>query len=293
MSPPLKLLRLAALAAATLLVGGPARAWGPIAHQTVNAHAIDTLPKGLKPFYKNHRLELPSLSPEAVVPEEGLDRRFAADRLMSFPFADMPHTEAELKAKFGDAGEKAGRLPWLIEQSYQRLVDAFKANDKNRILAESDQLAGFVADLHNPLALTDNADGQKTEQHGLWARFTTRLPEAMQNRLKLDPDTAHYLDNPRDYVFAMINDTYVWLDNLLYQEDLAHRGQGGYTELYYEMLEQRTGRILRDRLSQAAGDVGSYWYSAWTAAGRPERGPPRSRGRHEAVPRVPRAGVRA
>jgi len=36
------------------------------------------------------------------------------------------------------------------------------------------------------------------------------------------------------------------------------------------MLEQRTGRILRDRLSQAAGDVGSCWYTAWTAAGRPE-----------------------
>ena len=30
------------------------------------------------------------------------------------------------------------------------------------------------------------------------------------------------------------------------------------------------GPILRDRLSQAAGDVGSYWYTAWTAAGRPE-----------------------
>jgi hypothetical protein len=36
------------------------------------------------------------------------------------------------------------------------------------------------------------------------------------------------------------------------------------------MFEQRAGRILRDRLSQAAGDVGSYWYTAWTAAGRPE-----------------------
>jgi len=68
MSQPLKLLRVAALAAAIMLAGGPARAWGPIAHQAVNAHAIDTLPKGLKPFYKNHRLEMPSLSPEAVVP---------------------------------------------------------------------------------------------------------------------------------------------------------------------------------------------------------------------------------
>jgi hypothetical protein len=260
----------AALAAAVALVAVPARAWGPIAHQAINANAIDTLPKGLKPFYKNHRLEMPSLSPEAVLPEEGLDRRFAIDRLLPFPFSDAPRGEAEMKTKLGEAGEKVGRLPWLIDQGYQRLVEAFKAQDKNRILAESDQLAGLVADLHNPLALTDNADGQKTGQHGLWARFTTRLPEAMQNRLKLDPDAAHYLDDPRSYTFAMINDTYVWLDNLLYQEDIAHRGQSGYTELYYEMLEQRVGRILRDRLSQAAGDVGSYWYSAWTAAGRPE-----------------------
>lgn len=268
--PQLKPLGVAALAAAIALVGGPARAWGPIAHQAVNANAIDTLPKGLKPFYKNHRLEMPSLSPEAVLPEEGLDRRFAIDRLLPVPFSDVPHGEAETKTKFGEAGEKVGRLPWLIDQSYQRLVEAFKANDKNRILAESDQIAGLVADLHNPLALTDNADGQKTGQHGLWARFTIRLPEAMQNRLKLDPDAAHFLDDPRTFMFAMINDTYVWLDNLLYQEELARRGQGGYTELYYEMLEQRVGRILRDRLSQAAGDVGSYWYSAWTAAGRPE-----------------------
>lgn len=267
---PLMLPRAAALAAAMALLGGPAQAWGPIAHQVVNANAIDTLPKGLKPFYKSHRLEMPSLSPEAVVPDEGPDRRFAIDRLMPFPFADVPQTEAEMKAKHGEAGEKVGRLPWLIGESYQRLVEAFKAQDKNRILSESDQLAGLVTDLHNPLALTDNSDGQKTEQHGLWARLTTRLPEAMQNRLKLDPDAAHYLDDPRPYVFAMVNDTYIWLDNLLYQENLAHRGQSGYTELYYEMFEQRVGRILRDRLSQAAGDVGSYWYSAWTAAGRPE-----------------------
>jgi hypothetical protein len=270
MSQPRKIACGAALAATVVLAGPEARAWGPVAHQAVNDNAIDTLPKGLKPFYKAHRLEMPSLSPEATIPEEGLDRRFAADRLMPFPFADMPQSEAEIKSKLGEAGEKAGRLPWLIEESYQRLVDAFKAGDKNRILSESDQLAGLVADLHNPLALTDNADGQKTEQHGLWARFSIRLPEAMQKRLKLDPDAAHFLDDPRRYLFAMINDTYVWLDNLLYQEDLAHRGQSGYTELYYEAFEQRARGILRDRLSRAAGDVGSYWYTAWTAAGRPE-----------------------
>jgi len=33
---------------------------------------------------------------------------------------------------------------------------------------------------------------------------------------------------------------------------------------------RRAGPILRERLSHAAEDSGSYWYTAWTAAGRPE-----------------------
>jgi hypothetical protein len=71
-------------------------------------------------------------------------------------------------------------------------------------------------------------------------------------------------------VFGVINATYVWVDNILYQEELAKRGTGGYGEIYYEALAERAGPILRQHLSAAAGDVGSFWYTAWTQAGRPE-----------------------
>jgi hypothetical protein len=260
----------AALVAAGVFAAPPAgEAWGPAVHQEVASRAIDTLPKGLKSFYKDHRLELPSLSVEPDIPDEGRDRRFTVDKLMRFPFWDLPRTEAELKAKFPEAGD-VGRLPWLIEENYARLVEAFKSGDKEKILTESDRLGGLVADLHNPLALAENSDGQKTEQHGLWVRFGTRLPEAMEKRLKLSPDAAHLLDDPKAYLLSIVNMTYVWLDNLLYYDELARRRQSGYTEIYYEAAEQRLGPLLRERLSQAAGDVGSYWYTAWTAAGRPE-----------------------
>jgi len=250
-------------------LASPALAWGPVAHQAVPGKAIDTLPKGLKPFYKNHRLEIPTLSPEAQTPEETQERRFAIDHLLPFPFLDFPRTEEAAKTRFGEALAGVGRLPWLIDASYLRLVAAFKSGDKSNILAESDTLAALVADIHNPLALTDNFDGQKTAQHGLWARFSVRFPEAMEKRLKLDADGAHLLEDPHEYVFAMINRTYIWLDNLLYEEELSRRGKAGYTELYYESLEQRAGPILRDSLGRAASDTGSYWYTAWTAAGRP------------------------
>ena len=261
-----------ALLAAASLPATPAGAWGLAAHQAVNARAIDGLPKGLKEYYKAHRLEMPTLSLEAGETEEGVDRRFAADRVLPFPFLELPHTEAALKQSHPDLADKVGRLPWLLQESYARLVDAFRAKDKEKILAESDLIAGLVTDLHNPLALTENADGQKTGQHGLWTRFSLRLPEILQtvNKLKVDVDAAHFLDQPKEHVFGVMNATYVWLDNVLYEEDLAKRGKPGYDDIYYEDLAKREGPIVRERLSAAAVSVGSYWYTAWTEAGRPE-----------------------
>jgi hypothetical protein len=255
-----------------LAPGRPAAAWGLAAHQAVTARAIDGLPKGLKEYYKAHRLEMPTLSLEAAEAEEGPDRRFAADRLLPFPFLDIPRTEAALKQRYPEAADKVGRLPWLLHESYARLVEAFRAKDKAKILAESDTIASLVADLHNPLALTENADGQKTGQHGLWTRFSLRLPEILQamNRLKLESDAAHFLDQPKEHAFSIINATYVWLDNVLYEEELAKRGKPDYGEIYYEDLARREASIVRDRLTKAADNAGSYWYTAWTEAGRPE-----------------------
>jgi hypothetical protein len=260
--------RASCLATALVLAAAPASAWGPLAHQLVTAKTIDTLPGALKSFYKAHRLEMPTLSLEPSFPDEGTERRFAVDRLLPFPFADLPHDEKAFEARFPGAG--IGRLPWLIHESYARLVQAYKEGDKAKILAESDLLASLVTDLHNPLALTDNADGQKTGQHGFWVRFATKLEEAMGKRLDLDPNAAVLVDDPEEYVFSMLNGAYVWVDNLLYQEELARRGKAGYTEIYYESLMLRAGQVVRWRLSQAAQDAGSYWYTAWTAAGRPD-----------------------
>ncbi len=241
-----------------------------LAQQVVVAGAIDTLPKQLKAFYKAHRLEMPSLALEPTFPPRGPDRRFMVDRLMPFPFRELPRSEAALKAKYGDKAEGIGRLPWLVQESYARLLEAYKAGDKDKILNESDTIAGLVVDLNSPLNLTENYDGQKTGQHGLWVRVEEKLPQAMGNQLKVSPDAAVYLDDPNEFVFSIIEAAYVWIDNVLYLDDLAKRGKAGYGDPYFEDLVRRVGPILRDRLSHATEDAGSYWYTAWTVAGRPE-----------------------
>ena len=121
-------------------------------------------------------------------------------------------------------------------------MEAFKAGDKTKILEESDTLARLVADLHNPLALTDNADGQKTGQHGLWLRFSEKLPEAMETRLKLNPDAARYLDDPEGVrLLDDQRDLRVARQRALRRGAGASAGKAGYTEIYYEDLAQRVG----------------------------------------------------
>jgi len=241
-----------------------------LAHQVTVSAAIDTLPKQLKAFYKAHRMEIPSLALEPEFPVRGPERRFMVDRLLPFPFRELPRSEAEVKAKFGERAEGIGRLPWLVQESYARLVDAMKAADKDKILAESDVLGGLVVDLNSALNLTENYDGQKTGQHGLWVRLVEKLPQALGGDLKLSPDAANYLDNPKEYVFSIMLGTYVWLDNTLYLEELTRRSKAGYGDPYFEDLARRVGPILRERLSRAAEDTGSFWYTAWSLAGRPE-----------------------
>ena len=197
-----------------------------LAHQAAVSAAIDSLPKQLKAFYKAHR------HGDAVARVSSPSSRSAARSAASWSIASCPSpsgscraSEAELKARYGERAEGVGRLPWLVQESYARLVEAMKASDKEKILAESDVLGGLVVDMNSALNLTENFDGQKTGQHGLWVRLVEKLPQAMGKDLKVSPDAANYLDNPKEYVFSMMLGTYVWLDNTLYLEELVRRGK--------------------------------------------------------------------
>lgn len=250
-----------------VLLPGSTFAWSDAVYRLVVRKAIDTLPKAQKKYFEDHRYELPSLVPDEDPPVRPDGRRFSLESFGVFPFADIPRTAEAAKAKADPA--LVGSLPFLLIGAQARLVEAFKSGDKEKILEAADAVAILATDLNNPLALSLNFDGQKTEQQGLSKRFTSQLAEGMEGRLKLNPEAARLLEDPKDYVFGSMTRNHVWVDNILYADRLAYRGKSSYGGAYFEALELRTGRLLSEILSNAAADVGSFWYTAWTEAGRP------------------------
>ena len=171
---------------------GRRAAWGPVGRTRPSPRGDRDAAQGPAAFYKDHRLEIPTLSLEADLPPRRAPSAASPRPRDAVPVRGRPRTEAAFKAQVDEAGQ--GRPPALAGPRVLRAPGGgLQGRDKERILAESDVLAGLVTDLHNPLALTDNADGQKTGQHGLWMRFSARLPggvEQATSKLTRTPRTS-------------------------------------------------------------------------------------------------------
>ena len=148
---------------------GPGRPSG-----ACTSEAIDTLPKGAQAVLQDPPAgDARRSSLEATLAEDGPGAPLRGRPPAAVPLR-RPAAHARRRSRRGSPRTrgKVGRLPWLIQESYARLVEAFRSGDKARSWPSPTPWPGCVADLHNPLALTDNADGQKTGQHGLWVRFS-------------------------------------------------------------------------------------------------------------------------
>ena len=77
---------------------------------------------------------------------------------------------------------------------------------------------------------------------------------------------AHFLDDPKEYVFSILAGTYVWVDNILYADSLAYRGKSSYAGAFFEAfadvvrVEHRRVRYLGESFWAMAQDerIGLY-----------------------------------
>jgi hypothetical protein len=188
-----------------------------------------------------------------------------------FPYPNLPHGYKLAKEKYSSWRiNRDGMLPWQIGEFSLRLTKSMKAGNWEEVKLDAANLAHYVADAHDPLHTTQNYDGQMSLQTGLSARFDIHLFDRYARLFVMHPESAVKIDDPTEYAFQTCLASNVWVDLILWSDLRARESTTDYNDEYYDRLYNQVGPTVVHEINAAAHDAGSYWYTAWLNAGRPQ-----------------------
>lgn len=263
------------LAASLFLLPAQAFAWGGSGDHLIVNSAIGTLPDELRPFFEANRqfLQQHITDPDDAAAKSASERQFQFIRLDhygQYPFASLPRDYKDAVRKFGKHSlDSNGLLPWEIGLYSAKLTDAFRSGNWSEAQLDAALLASYVADAHDPFRTTINYDGHQSSQIGVEDRFGNRLVTRYSLFFYLHPNPAVLISDPTDHAFEMCLTSHSWLENVLLADRRARQGVQDYNDEFYDRFYGQVGAVLVRQISDAATDVGSYWFTAWENAGRP------------------------
>lgn len=109
-----------------------------------------------------------------------------------------------------------------------------------------------------------------SKQIGLLARFDIQLINRFSKLFIMHPDGAAKIDDPTEYAFETCLGSNVWVDLVVWSDLRARDGLSDYDSDYYDRFYNQVGPTVVNEMNAAAHDAGSYWYTAWLNAGRPQ-----------------------
>jgi hypothetical protein len=260
---------------AGLCLPGGALAWGNNAQRLIVNHAVDTLPYELRPFFESNRNFLiqhvnDPLNQLDKQPNERQNHFIELDKYGKFPFDALPRNYKAALSKYSKSKiQSTGLLPWQIGVYSAKLTDDLKNGRWDEAKLDAAFLADYVAEAHDPFNTTENYDGRMTGQKGVNERFNTLLIDRYGSFFPLNPHDAFFISDPTDFAFDACLNAHSLVESLLLADRTAKRGLSSYTDEYYDRFYNLTAGSLIRQLSDASTDVGSYWLTAWTNAGKP------------------------
>jgi hypothetical protein len=239
--------------------------------------SLQGLPSGPRAWFKGREAEL---ADHASDPDHWKqDRKEGPRHFMDLePYGDLahlPHTLEGAQARLGGDYYRRGVVPWIIQDRWRDLVDAFRSGDPDRVALAASILSHYVADAHVPLHTTENHDGQLTGQKGVHSRWESGLVDRFLREDALvvpkaqpDPD---FLGRPWDWLL----EAHAEVPKLLEDDRLADRttpmaARGKVrTQAYWMLFWNSQGPVVRQQLQRAAQHLGDAILNAWIEAGRP------------------------
>lgn len=274
----------AALAAALLLPVAPrAAAWSGQQHVQISYAAGKNAPNEMRAFrYFSRPMAYPSIYPDlwkmSDYDEEGIRHYFEPDRLRrGFDLSAIPDDVSKLQAVAHIRPEEIGTAPWVVRDLVRDMSDAMRAGDWLLAARLGAGLSHYAGDLHMPLHCTKNFNGQESGQSGVHSRIEADLIKSFFKSSMLDRKPAQlgqatYIDDPFRAAIQWASDSYQMSVKWLRADREAFRAANRHndTEDYYRTLWDLIGDSVILRISQAATDLSSLYYTAWVDAGKPD-----------------------
>ena len=267
--------------------GGVALAWGFVGHDLITCHAVTLVSGDLRAFLNANTASLVAFSAEPDVlsesnPSEAPNHFLDMDAFDKPPFAAIPITESAFVEKFGKDALKEGRLPWAAADAYKALVASMRAKDCEGILRSAGHLSHYVADSTMPLHGTKNYKGQatgnviladRTADRHVHLRFEIGMVETNRDEIDMligkQAGGVHRIADPAAEIINNLRNSYSLIDPVLAADrEILKPGQP-VTPEYFKEMYKRVGGIAVSQMSFAAGEVASFWESAYDDAGRP------------------------
>jgi hypothetical protein len=269
----LKSLVLIVAAFASLVFG-----WGDQGHQLINNKAVALLPAEMKSFlqYKDY-ITLHAPDPDnrkrddkTEAPKHFIDIDFYKE----FVNGKMIEDKKELTAVYGDTMvTKQGLLPWATLDTYNKLIQAFKDKNKDKVLLYTSDLGHYVGDGHQPMHTMLNYNGQLTKQKGVHARYEIKMVDKYIKDIEASITSANVrkIDAPLQFIFDYIADANS-VQSVLLDADIVSDKLAGSTDNdeYLRLMWFKTKYVTEIQFQTAVSDLASLIYTAWTEAGKPD-----------------------
>ena len=262
-----------------LLTALPLPAWGDKGHRIVCTLALKGLPPELQAWYTGHEAEVED---HASDPDHWRQDRKEGPRhfLDMEPYGgpdQLPRTLEQAQARLAGDFYRRGVVPWIIQDRWRDLVDAFRTGDAARVALTTSILSHYVADAHVPLHTTENHDGQATNQRGVHSRWETGLVERFVLREKLLPLSAEADPRILEHPWDWLRSSHALVPQLLEDDRAADRttpldahGRSTRSQAYWMIFWAKQGPVVQGQLQQAGKHLGDAVITAWVAAGRPK-----------------------
>lgn len=253
--------------------------WGEKGHKLIVKNAMEILPAEMKDFRQLKEY----LIAEAAQPDRR--KKYLADEFpkhfidldffKEFNQARMIEDRDSLSKIYGDSVVTInGILPWVLEDTYYKLVSAMKKKQKEKTKELMRDLSHYFADAHQPMHTILNYNGQLSGQTDIHERYESEMVDAHLPELEKvfsKNVKVKKIDNVKNDFFQTVYRSNT-RSAILFSADLVAAGEasGKYNALYYKILWFKTKDVTEEAFQEAAEVIAAVYYTAWLEAGKPK-----------------------